>query len=80
MRYLITDAIREVFGPMVERCASRLGPDPGLPDRMFFEAVLYRARTGIGWRDPPASSAPGTPSTTASAAGSTPAAWSASST
>ena len=53
MRYLITAAIWEVFGPMVERCASPLGPEPDLPDRMFFEAVLDRARTGCGWRDRP---------------------------
>jgi len=24
-----------------------------LPDRMFFEAVLYLARTGVPWRDLP---------------------------
>src|SRR4051812_22801393 len=53
MRYLITDAIWDVLGPMVERCASPFGPEPDLPDRMFFEAVLYRARTGCGWRDLP---------------------------
>lgn len=53
MRYLITEAIWDVFGPLVERCASPLGPEPELPDRMFFEAVLYRARTGCGWRDLP---------------------------
>ena len=39
---------------MVERCKSPFGPEPELPDRMFFEAVLYRARTGIPWRDLPA--------------------------
>jgi transposase len=38
---------------MVERCGSPLGPEPDLPDRMFLEAVLYRARTGCGWRDLP---------------------------
>jgi transposase len=53
MRYLITDAIWDVFGPMVEACGSPLGPEPELPDRMFFEAVLYRARTGCSWRDLP---------------------------
>jgi transposase len=53
MRHIITDEIWEVLGPMVERCGSPLGPEPGLPDRMFFEAVLYRARTGIPWRDLP---------------------------
>src|ERR1700744_5110199 len=53
MRHIITDEIREVLGPMVERCGSPLGPEPELPDRMFFEAVLYRARTGIPRRDLP---------------------------
>ena len=53
MRYAITDEIWAVMGPMVERCKSRLGPVPILPDRMFFEAVLYRARTGVPWRDLP---------------------------
>jgi transposase len=53
MRLAITDEIWAVMGPMVERCKSRLGPDPELPDRMFFEAVLYWARTGVPWRDLP---------------------------
>lgn len=53
MRHLITDAIWDIFGPMVEACASPLGPEPDLPDRMFFEAVLYWARTGVPWRDLP---------------------------
>ena len=53
MRYLLTDEIWGVFGPLVERCASPLGPEPELPDRMSFEAILYRARTGCTWRDLP---------------------------
>jgi transposase len=53
MRYAISDETWAVMGPMVERCKSRLGPPPELPDRMFFEAVLYLARTGIPWRDLP---------------------------
>jgi transposase len=53
MRHVITDEIRDVLGPMVERCTSPLGPEPDLPDRMSFEAVLYRARTGCPWRDLP---------------------------
>jgi len=53
MRYVITDEIGAAFGPMVQRCASPLGPEPALPDRMFFEAVLYWARVGCPWRDLP---------------------------
>lgn len=53
MRYAITDETWAVMGPIVERCRSRLGPTPDLPDRMFFEAVLYWARTGVPWRDLP---------------------------
>ena len=53
MRYLITDAIWDVLGPMVEACGAPPGPEPRLSDRMFFEAVLYRARTGCSWRDLP---------------------------
>jgi transposase len=53
MRYVITDEVWKVLGPMVEACKSPLGPEPELPERMFFEAVLYRARTGCPWRDLP---------------------------
>jgi transposase len=53
MRLAITDETWAVMGPMVGRCKSRLGPAPDLPDRMFFEAVLYWARTGVPWRDLP---------------------------
>ena len=53
MRYAITEEIWEVFGPMVEACSSPFGPEPDLPDRMFFEAILYWARVGCPWRDLP---------------------------
>jgi transposase len=53
MRHVITDEVWSVMGPMVERCRSPHGPAPVLTDRMFFEAVLYWARTGIPWRDLP---------------------------
>ena len=32
---------------------SRRGPRPTLDDRTFIDAVLYRARTGVPWRDLP---------------------------
>ena len=54
MRYAISDEVRAVMGPIVERCKAHLGPPPQLSDRMFFEAVLYVARTGVPWRDLPA--------------------------
>jgi transposase len=53
MRSAITDGTWDIMGPMVQRCKSRLGPVPDLPDRMFFEAVLYWARLGCPWRDLP---------------------------
>ena len=53
MRYAISDEIWAVMGPMVDHCKSRLGPEPLIPDRMFFEAVLSWARTGVPWRDLP---------------------------
>jgi transposase len=54
MRYAISDQVWAVMGPIVERHKAKIGPPPLLPDRMFFEAVLYVARTGIPWRDLPA--------------------------
>jgi putative transposase len=55
MRYMITDDLWAVMGPLVERAKRYTsGQRPGLPDRMFFEALLYWARTGVPWRDLPA--------------------------
>ena len=43
------------MGPLVLKAKRhRGGQPPALPDRMFFEALLYLARTGIPWRDLPA--------------------------
>ena len=43
------------MGPLVERAnRHRGGQKPETPDRTFFEAVLYWARTGVPWRDLPA--------------------------
>ena len=54
MRYMITDALWAALGPVVDRAKrNRSGQKPGLPDRMFFEALLYLARTGVPWRDLP---------------------------
>lgn len=54
MRYMLTDALWAVMGPLVAQAKGRRGgPPPGTPDRLFFEAVLYWARTGVPWRDLP---------------------------
>ena len=54
MRYVLTDAIWRELGPRVAAAKrSRAGARPALPDRLFLEAVLYRARTGVAWRDLP---------------------------
>ena len=52
---MLTDELWAVLGPHVA-AAKRYtcGSAPVLPDRQFFEAVLYWARTGIPWRDLPA--------------------------
>ena len=54
MRYMITDDLWAILGPRVE-AAKRFtgGKPPVLSDRMFFEAVLYWARTGVPGRDLP---------------------------
>lgn len=55
MRYMLTDDLWAVMAPLVERAKrNRGGQKPGTTDRVFFEAILYWARTGIPWRDLPA--------------------------
>jgi putative transposase len=55
MRYLLTDDLWAVLGPHVAAAKKyTCGSAPVLPERLFFEAVLYWARTGIPWRDLPA--------------------------
>src|SRR3954470_22846145 len=51
---MITDDLWDTLGPAV-RQAKRYtcGEPPALPDRMFLEALLYWARTGLPWRDLP---------------------------
>lgn len=54
MRYMITDELWTTLGPLVEQAKRyKCGAPPELSERMFFEAVLYIARTGIPWRDLP---------------------------
>jgi transposase len=55
LRYMITDGLWAAMEPLVNRAKKhRGGQPPVLPDRLFFEAVLYTARTGIPLRDLPA--------------------------
>jgi len=54
MRYVITDDLWAALGPLVDRAKrNSQGQKPDLPDRLFFEALLYLARTGVPWRDLP---------------------------
>ena len=54
MRFRITDELWPAFGPVVGAAKrNRCGQRPQLPDRLFFEALLYVARTRIPWRDLP---------------------------
>jgi transposase len=54
MRYMITDELWVILGPLVEQAKKHKGgQQPVLPERQFFEALLYWARTGIPWRDLP---------------------------
>lgn len=55
MRYLISDELWVAMEPLVHQAKRhRGGPSPTVPDRLFFEALLFWARTGIPWRDLPA--------------------------
>ena len=54
MRYMITDGLWAAMEPLVNRAKKhRGGQPPVLTDRMFFEATLYLARTGVPLRDLP---------------------------
>jgi putative transposase len=55
MRYMLTDDLWDALRPLVRQAKrNRQGPPPKLPNRDFFEALLYLARTGVPWRDLPA--------------------------
>ena len=54
MRYMLTDELWAAMEPLVRQAKRHKGGQPpGLPDRDFFEALLYLARTGVPWRDLP---------------------------
>ncbi len=55
MRYMLTDHLWATLQPHVAAAKKyTCGSRPTLPERAFFEAVLYWARTGVPWRDLPA--------------------------
>ena len=55
MRYMLTDDRWAALEPLVRQAKRpKGGQPPELPDRTFFEALLYLARTGVPWRDLPA--------------------------
>lgn len=55
MRYMLTDDRWSAMEPLVIAAKRHQGGQPpALPDRMFFEALLYLGRTGIPLRDLPA--------------------------
>jgi transposase len=54
MRLMISDELWTILEPVVEEARRyKGGASPKLPDRLFFEALLYIARTGVPWRDLP---------------------------
>src|SRR5262245_2619675 len=54
MRYMLTDDLWAVMEPLVRKAKTHKGGQPPvLPERLFFEAVLYLGRTGIPLRDLP---------------------------
>jgi transposase len=54
MRYLITDDLWAALEPLVRKAKTHKGGQPPvLPERQFFEALLYLGRTGIPLRDLP---------------------------
>ncbi|MFO0847608.1 MAG: transposase [Gemmataceae bacterium] len=55
MRYMLTDGLWAAMEPLVRQAKThRGGQPPAIPDRQFFEALLYLGRTGIPLRDLPA--------------------------
>ncbi len=53
VRLRLTDEIWSQLQPVVSSVKRKDGRPPNLSDRLFIEAVLYIARTGVPWRDLP---------------------------
>jgi transposase len=54
VRMLVTDAAWAEIEPRLAAIKHKAGSPPELRDRLFIEAVLDIARTGVPWRDMPA--------------------------
>ena len=54
VRLVVTDAAWAEIAEVLHKVKRADGRPPVQSDRMFLEAVLYIARTGIPWRDLPA--------------------------
>jgi transposase len=53
VRLVLTDTAWAEIEPRLATIKHKAGSPPELSDRLFIEAVLYVARTGIPWRDMP---------------------------
>jgi transposase len=53
VRLVLTDAVWEELAEVLQSVKRPDGRPAVLSDRMFIEAILYTARTGIPWRDLP---------------------------
>jgi transposase len=53
VRLILTDAAWQEIAAILDKVKHKAGSPPQQSDRMFVEAVLYVARTGIPWRDLP---------------------------
>ncbi len=52
-RLLLSDAAWRRIAAVLSQVKSRRGAPAALPDRLFVEAILHRARAGCPWRDLP---------------------------
>jgi transposase len=53
VRLILTEEAWQELAVILEKVKHKAGSPPRQSDRMFIEAVLYVARTGIPWRDLP---------------------------
>lgn len=53
VRLLLTDESWETLAAIIADVKSAAGAPPETSDRLFVEAILYRARVGCPWRDLP---------------------------